>query len=161
MPLRALARVNVGAVERNCAALARAAAPAALCAVVKADGYGHGAVAGRARGAGGRGDVARRGDGRRGRRAARRRSRGAAARARRAVARGARRSRSPRGPTWSPGGEEFVAALAAHAQPTGGTGVHVKLDTGMGRLGTRDPDGGDARGGRRRRRARPARSPGR
>jgi alanine racemase len=34
--------------------------------------------------------------------------------------------------------EQFVAAVAAH--PLGpGTGVHVKLDTGMGRLGTRDP----------------------
>ena len=41
---RALARVNVAAIERNCARLAAAAAPAALCAVVKADGYGHGAV---------------------------------------------------------------------------------------------------------------------
>src|SRR3954470_19138059 len=43
--LRALARVNVAAITRNCAALAEVAAPAALCAVVKADGYGHGAVA--------------------------------------------------------------------------------------------------------------------
>src|SRR5215213_11692052 len=41
---RALARVDVGAIERNCARLAAAAAPARLCAVVKADGYGHGAV---------------------------------------------------------------------------------------------------------------------
>ena len=45
MPLRALARVDVAAVERNCGVLARAAAPAVLCAVVKADGYGHGAAA--------------------------------------------------------------------------------------------------------------------
>ena len=45
MPLRALARVDVGAIARNCAVLAGAAAPAALCAVVKADGYGHGAIA--------------------------------------------------------------------------------------------------------------------
>ena len=36
--LRALARVDVAALERNAAMLARAAAPAALCAVVKADG---------------------------------------------------------------------------------------------------------------------------
>src|SRR3954470_15494783 len=41
---RALAPIDVGAIERNCARLAAAAAPAALCAVVKADGYGHGAV---------------------------------------------------------------------------------------------------------------------
>ena len=45
MALRALARVDTGAIERNCARLAAAAAPAALCAVVKADGYGHGIVA--------------------------------------------------------------------------------------------------------------------
>ena len=42
--VRALARVDLGAIERNCARLATAAAPARLCAVVKADGYGHGAV---------------------------------------------------------------------------------------------------------------------
>ncbi len=51
---RALARVDLGAIERNCATLARAAAPALLCAVVKADGYGHGAAqAARAAQAGG------------------------------------------------------------------------------------------------------------
>src|SRR3954451_19227423 len=42
--LRALARVDLAAIERNCARLAAVAAPAALCAVAKADGYGHGAV---------------------------------------------------------------------------------------------------------------------
>ena len=52
--LRALARVDLAAIERNAAVLARAAAPAALCAVVKADGYGHGAApAARAAQAGG------------------------------------------------------------------------------------------------------------
>src|SRR3954470_19513267 len=52
--VRALARVDVGAIERNCARLAAAVAPARLCAVVKADGYGHGAVpAARAAQAGG------------------------------------------------------------------------------------------------------------
>ena len=44
MPRRALARVDLAALERNCATLARAAAPATLCAVVKANAYGHGAV---------------------------------------------------------------------------------------------------------------------
>src|SRR4051812_34023817 len=44
MAVRALARVDAGAIERNCALLAAVAAPAALCAVVKADGYGHGAA---------------------------------------------------------------------------------------------------------------------
>ena len=52
-PLRALARVNLAAIERNCARLRRgSAAGAELCAVVKADGYGHGAAPARARGAG-------------------------------------------------------------------------------------------------------------
>src|SRR4051794_41776130 len=40
--VRAQARIDTGAIERNCA---RLAALAPLCAVVKADGYGHGAVA--------------------------------------------------------------------------------------------------------------------
>ncbi|HET6792973.1 MAG TPA: alanine racemase, partial [Acidimicrobiales bacterium] len=45
-PLRAAwAEVDLGAVEANAALLVRAAAPARLCAVVKAGGYGHGAVA--------------------------------------------------------------------------------------------------------------------
>jgi alanine racemase len=38
------AEIDVGAVRHNAALLRRIAAPAALCAVVKADGYGHGAV---------------------------------------------------------------------------------------------------------------------
>jgi alanine racemase len=42
--VRALAKVNLSAVERNVARLAREAPNAALCAVVKADGYGHGMV---------------------------------------------------------------------------------------------------------------------
>jgi alanine racemase len=40
---RAVALVDSGAVERNCARLARELRGAQLCAVVKADGYGHGA----------------------------------------------------------------------------------------------------------------------
>ncbi len=39
------AEIDLGAVRHNAAVLRRAADPAALCAVVKADGYGHGAVA--------------------------------------------------------------------------------------------------------------------
>jgi len=38
------AEIDLGAVRHNASLLLRAAAPAALCAVVKADGYGHGAV---------------------------------------------------------------------------------------------------------------------
>ena len=42
---RALARIDAGAIERNCARLAgELGGGAALCAVVKADGYGHGAA---------------------------------------------------------------------------------------------------------------------
>lgn len=41
---RAWAEVSLDAVRANVAALREVAAPAALCAVVKADGYGHGAV---------------------------------------------------------------------------------------------------------------------
>jgi alanine racemase len=41
---RAAAIVNLGAVQRNCARLAAELDGALLCAVVKADGYGHGAV---------------------------------------------------------------------------------------------------------------------
>ncbi len=45
MPLRATAAVNLAAIERNVATLRRRlAAGAQLCAVVKADGYGHGAA---------------------------------------------------------------------------------------------------------------------
>ncbi len=43
---RARASVNVAAIGRNCARLRTQLRPGvALCAVVKADGYGHGAVA--------------------------------------------------------------------------------------------------------------------
>src|SRR6185295_19324312 len=45
VPLRALARVNLAAVQRNCERLRRElGARTELAAVVKADGYGHGAA---------------------------------------------------------------------------------------------------------------------
>ena len=139
MPLRALARVDVGAIARNCAVLAGAAAPAALCAVVKADGYGHGAVpAARAALEGGATWLAV--------------ATAEEAAALRAGGLGAPLlvlgALSPEelpiavaaGADVVAWREGFVAALAAHAQPGAGTGVHVKLVTGMGRLGTRDPE---------------------
>jgi alanine racemase len=134
MALRAQARVNVAAIERNVARLARElAAGAELCAVVKADGYGH----------------------------------GAAAAARAALAAGATwlavaaaeeaaglRAAAIEAPLLVMGAltpPELDVALAAGADVVvwreeavravaarGGGRVHVKLDTGMGRLGTRD-----------------------
>ncbi|MDX6673512.1 MAG: alanine racemase [Solirubrobacteraceae bacterium] len=139
MPVRALARVNLAAIERNCARLREElSGGAALGVVVKADGYGHGAVAAaRAALAGG----------------ARWICVAAAAEAR------TLRDAGIDGPllvmgVLSPeeldvalgaGADvtawrvEFVERLAARAGADGRVGVHVKLDTGMGRLGTRDP----------------------
>jgi alanine racemase len=137
---RARARVDLGAIERNCARLAAVAAPALLCAVVKADGYGHGALP-----------------------AARAARRGGAAWLAVATAEEAAALRAAEipGPLLVMGalspdeldvalaagadvvawGDSFVAGLARRAgagAAVGGIGVHVKLDTGMGRLGTRD-----------------------
>ncbi len=135
MTVRALARVNVAAIERNVAQLRGGLAPgASLCAVVKADGYGHGALeAARAALAGGAGWLA-------------------VVAAEEAAQ---LRAGGVEGPILVMGAlspseldvalaagadvvawdERFVAAVAAR----GGGAVHVKLDTGMGRLGTRDP----------------------
>jgi len=131
--VRAQARVDLGAIERNAAQLAAVAAPAALCAVVKGDGYGHGMVpAARAALAGGAAWLAV------------------------ATAEEARglRAAGIEGPVLVMGAlspEELEVALAASADVVAwreaflerlppGTPVHVKLDTGMGRLGTRDPE---------------------
>jgi alanine racemase len=130
MPVRALARVDLGAISANCA---RLAALAPLCAVVKADGYGHGAAeAAHAAQAGGASwlAVATAGEA-----AALREAgiggpllvMGALTPAELAVAVEA-------GADVLAWREDFVRGLPE------GVGVHVKLDTGMGRLGTRDPD---------------------
>jgi alanine racemase len=131
--VRALARVDVGAIERNCARLAAAVAPARLCAVVKGDGYGHGAVAAaRAALAGGASSLAvataveaevLRAAGIEGDLLVM----GALSADELALALSARADIV----AWR---EDFVAALPSDAR------VHVKLDTGMGRLGTRDRD---------------------
>jgi alanine racemase len=131
--MRALARIDAGAIARNTARLARAADGAALCAVVKSDGYGHGAItAARAALEGGASWLAV----------------AAAQEARTLRAAGIDARLLVMGAlddeeltvaleahadvvAWS---EEFLAALPADAR------VHVKLDSGMGRLGTRDPE---------------------
>jgi alanine racemase len=132
--LRALARIDLGAVERNCARLARVVAPATLCAVVKADGYGHGAVpVARAAQAGGAAWLA-------------------VATAREAAE---LRAAGIEGPLLVMGAlsdEELEVALAARADvvasrdahvraiaaraPAEGAGVHIKLDSGRWRLRT-------------------------
>ena len=137
---RAVARIDAAAVERNCAHLAATVGDGVeLCAVVKADGYGHGADAcAEAALAGG---------------------------ARRlAVATGAEAAeigrRLPHVPLLTMGAlleedldaalaagsevavwhEEFRGLAAARARAQGRPArVHVKHDSGMGRLGNRDP----------------------
>jgi alanine racemase len=138
---RALARVSVGAVERNCAHLrSLLTGGAQLCAVVKADGYGHGAVeCARAAQRGGATwlAVATAGE------AALLRAAGLSGRV---LTMG-----SLTGPeagtalvadadivVWEP---EFARALAERAGESGVPArIHVKLDSGMGRLGAIDPD---------------------
>ena len=135
MPRRAEARIDLAAIEHNCGVLRAAAPQAELCAVVKADGYGHGA-----------------------REAARAAQRGGAGWLAVATANEARQLREGgiEGRLLVMGAlsaEELDTALAADAdvvawtaefvdavQRRGGARIHVKLDTGMGRLGTRDPE---------------------
>ncbi len=134
---RAQARVNVAAIERNCVRLRSALLDGvALCVVVKADGYGHGAVqSARAALAGGASWLAVAGS------QEARELREAGITEARLLVMGA----------LSPAElEEAIAADAdvvvwreSHVQAVaalGGGRVHVKFDSGMGRLGTRDPD---------------------
>lgn len=138
-PERAVARVDVGAVERNCAHLrSLLEGGAELCAVVKADGYGHGAVwCARAALTGGATwlavataaeaeDLRRHG-----------------IRARILVMGGLTREEARLAldsaadvVAWR---TEFVRVLDELAREDGiRARVHVKLDSGMGRLGTKD-----------------------
>ena len=135
--VRALARVNLAAIERNVALLAARARPAALCAVVKGDGYGHGAVpAARAALAGGATWLA-------------------VATAQEALTLRSAGFEQPLLVMGALSDEELPAALAANAElvawserfvaavlerASATVRLHVKLDTGMGRLGTRSLD---------------------
>jgi alanine racemase len=140
MALRALARVDLAAVERNCARLRAAAGPdAALCAVVKANAYGHGTVpVARAALAGGASWLA-------------------VAAAEEATELRAAGIDAPVLMMGAMSAEELPVALDAGADVVawrpafvealrlrGARGrpvrVHVKLDVGMGRLGIRDAD---------------------
>ncbi len=138
MPLRALARVNVAAIERNVELLRSRLAPGTeLWAVVKADASGHGAVpVARAALAGGAAGLAVATVGE----AAELRAAGltapililgAISNDELPVALAA----DAEVVAWS---ERFVADLARLADGGGSVGVHVKLDSGMGRLGTRE-----------------------
>jgi alanine racemase len=126
-PERSLARIDLGAIERNCAHLRSLLADGSeLCAVVKADGYGHGAVwAAKAALAGGASwlavatareaeDLRRHGV------AERILVMGALTREEQRVAR------------------EAEADVVAWTPDVAGDRLHVKLDTGMGRLGAKD-----------------------
>ena len=140
-PERALARVDLGAIVRNCGRLREQLEPGTeLCAVVKADGYGHGAawVAKAAlEGGAGRLAVATAGE------AEDLRRHGISGRI---LVMGALSTEELKIAleadadvvAWREG---FVAAVARYAlQGAARPRLHVKLDSGMGRLGTADAD---------------------
>ena len=135
MSLRAVARVNLEAIERNAARLRRELSGSGLCAVVKADGYGHGAIpVARAALAGGADRLAvvtveEAAELRAGGIDAPVLVMGAISAQELPVALAARADLV----AWS---ERFVADVAAAASAP--VRMHVKFDSGLGRLGTRD-----------------------
>ncbi|MCD6014113.1 MAG: alr [Solirubrobacterales bacterium] len=137
---RATATIDVKAIERNCARLAaELTGGAALCAVVKADGYGHGAAeAARAALAGGAtwlavAAAAEAAELRAELPGARLLVLGALTPAELDLALGADADIT----VWKP---DFLALVRSRGEALGRRPrVHVKYDTGMGRLGERDP----------------------
>jgi len=138
--VRAVARIDTGAVQRNCARLASELAQGPeLCAVIKADGYGHGADACAAAALTGGA------------------TRLAVATGIEAAEIGRRFAHVPLLTMGALGPEDLDAALSAgsevavwrsgflghvadRARAQGSKArIHVKYDSGMGRLGTRDP----------------------
>jgi alanine racemase len=138
-PGRAIAYVDAVAVERNCASLKRRLGAADLCAVVKADGYGHGATACAAAAVAGgatwlavatadeAAELRRDGIGER------ILVMGALTRPDLELALEADADIV----AWREGFARAAAAVASADRPAR---LHVKLDTGMGRLGTPDPE---------------------
>jgi alanine racemase len=140
MAARAVARIDLDAVRRNCTLLSSTLSGGAeLCAVVKADGYGHGAeaCAGAALEGGATRLAVATASEAAGIRAAfpdaRLLTMGAMTVDELDVALGAGSEVS----VWRAG---FLDQVAARARAAGRPArVHVKLDSGMGRLGNRDP----------------------
>jgi alanine racemase len=136
VPERALARVRLAAIEHNAALLgSRLSSGAELCAVVKAGGYGHGAVqAATAAIKGGASWLAV----------------ATAAEAAELRAGGIDARLLVMGALTRADLQQALAAdadiavwttdLLEAASDEGGARLHVKLDSGMGRLGTKDPD---------------------
>jgi len=141
MTERALARIDVGAIERNGARLRELLAEGTeLCAVVKADGYGHGAIwCARAALEGGATWLAVATSAE----AEDLRRHGIAGRilVMGALTRDELRTALEADADVVAWREGFVRAAAEQAVPGArAPRLHVKLDTGMGRLGTGDPE---------------------
>jgi alanine racemase len=140
MAERALARIDLGALRANCQRLRSELGTARLCAVIKADGYGHGADAvAEAALAGGASSfaVATAGEAR----LIGRRFQHVPLLTMGALTREEVDTTLAAGSEVGVWSEDFRAMLADRARAMGRPArVHIKHDSGMGRLGTFDPD---------------------